>query len=275
MNKKLKKLALVIVAAAMGLLIAWLVSSCDLNDKWKEDQVFFDNDTTLTFINNDLILSVLINGQRIDTVYTNVPFRVSIDVNMYAVDSYAVRIAGQTFLADDFTTSLSEVGVYPVGVMATNGGRTFKDSTSSVIYAVEYSPVKIWLPGLWGDNSDTARFRIGLDTLFFNAKYCNPWLAPYVVFGDSLNHNNGHIVFSYEWIEILNFYREPWYFIALNNIDSSKCLLNTGRGQSMFIRYGGDYHNPAGSLANMAGGTLNEVLGCYVIKTSYIYWPGL
>ncbi|MFA5000283.1 MAG: hypothetical protein WC545_02915 [Patescibacteria group bacterium] len=272
MDKKLKKLALVIVAAAIGLLIAWLVSGCELEEKWKEEQVFLDNDTALTFINNDLVLSVLINGQRIDTVYTNVPFRVSVDVNMYAVDSYAVRIAGQTFLADDFTTSLSAVGVYPIGVMATNGGRTFKDSTSSVIYAVEYSPVTVWLPGLWGDNSDTARFRIGLDTLFFNAAYCLTRPIPYVVFGDSLDHNSQQIVFSYDWIELLNFYNQSWYYLAMDNLPY---WLDTDRGQFLFIRYGGDFHNPDSSLANMAGGTLNEDLGCYVLKTSLIHWPGL
>lgn len=224
-----------------------------------------------SYVNNDLALDFKINGQNIRTVYINKPYQGRASVNLYQVSNYEIRINDETFftdtLTDTFEDSLTQVGIYPVTIMATNGVRTFYDTTE--IYAIEYAP--IWLPGLWGDNTNSARFRIGLDTLFFNVTFCPTRPQPFVVFADSVDKINKTVVFNYQWIEHLNYYNNNWYYLAFNNL---KYWLDVNHEQFLFIRYGGNWNDKAGSMADMRDTSYNERFGCYVMSSYFVRRPG-
>lgn len=224
------------------------------------------------YVNNDLSLILLVNGQNIDTVYKDSTFLVEAYVNLYSKDSgnyYEITLNGETFYKNSFYDSLQQVGIYPITVMSTNGGRTFVDTAE--IYVVEYPASNVWLPGLWGDNTDSARFRIGVDTLFFNVSYCPTRPLPFVVFADSVDYDKGEIIFSFEWVELLNYYNQTWYYLAFNNLNY--WLDMPGGKQFLFIRYGGNYRDVNGSIADMRGQSFNEDLQCYIISTSFIRKP--
>ncbi|HBA36402.1 TPA: hypothetical protein DCZ15_00845 [Candidatus Falkowbacteria bacterium] len=217
------------------------------------------------FINNDLSFVVLINGQEIDTVYVDSLFSVYANVpDFYLVDYYEINLNDETFYDKSFYYSLPMAGRYAIDLFATNGGRGFKDTAE--IYAIDYPGTTVWLPGLWGDNTDSARFRIGIDTLFFNAAFCPTRPLPFVIFADSVNAQ-GQLLFNGQELELLNFYREPWYYLSFNDLSY---WLNFGEQEFLCLRYGGDYHNIDGSLADMRGGVFNEDLDCYVIQSFFL-----
>ena len=223
------------------------------------------------YVNNNLVLSLWINGQKIDTVYKDSTFQVKLFVNLFRANFYQTSLNGQTFYDTAFTDAIKTTGRYVISALVSNGARTFRDTAR--LFVIDYPLSPAWLPGLWGD-LDSARFRIGADTIFFNSAYCSTRVLPFIQFADSLDKIRGHIVFNDSInIRLLNYYMNPknssWYFYPIK-----KAVWTTAPDGQKFLlmRYGGDFNNAAGSFANMGGASYNDSLKCYVIQDSYLKW---